>query len=313
MVKIAYVDPGRPERVQYFIKDVPDFIVQPSSTNPRLGPVKKRKRVGRLKLRRGGRRGRSSRNKVDTSFFKKFDELPEDSDFVIEEVVLSGVLRGSDQILNNMRAQGIDWWYVDNGYFGKPHRVSLNSTAPVKLIQGPPRYNHKISLMPWRGGHGRDIIILPPSEIYRGVFNIDNFLQSTVDQITKFTNKNIVVRPKYFDPARRPDWDRQLESAYCVVAWGSALCLDAMVKGVPTISLGNCPAAPVSFSFNDLGRKTLYTEPPRKELLNSLTWYNYDFEEFPKAYDILNEKLLGRSRDKNKIVLPPTITDLIGV
>ena len=330
-MKIAYVDPNRPDRVQVFIKDLHNLDVQ-NSTNyvannalpvePLSEPVpvpapqppasKKSNYKSRLKKLKSKRKlnrpvKKRTKAKLGTDFYKPTNGVAPLDDSV-DEIIFSGVLRGCDEIIKKAMELKTNFWYLDNGYLGKFFRVSYNSTCPTQIIEGPPRYDHKIELMPWRGGHGKDIIILPPSEHYRKTFGIENFLQNTVDTLAKITNKNIIIRPKIADTNRRSDWDRQIENAYCVISWGSALCIDAMIKGIPTISLGNCPTKSVSFKMSDLETKNLYKEPNRMELINSLTWYNYDYHDFASAYKILNEKLLGKIIEDEPIPVAPTVT-----
>lgn len=203
-------------------------------------------------------------------------------------VSIQGILRGSGDVLTEAIERKINWVYLDHGYLGKAHRICLNSTAPVKYTPGTtPRFEHKADLKNWAGGHGSDILVLPPSPFYTEQFELEDFLYNTVMQIAKHTDRRIVVRPKPHIEIKAANLEEQLRNTYCIVTWGSALALQGLMRGIPVISLGNCPTKPLSFKFTDLETARIGVEPDRRGLLNSLTWNLYDTVELPKAYDII--------------------------
>ena len=327
--KIGYVDPKRPDRVQLFLANhQSSFVFRTSEGSenvisknlsadvietpvvapaPRIPTTPREKRKAALKKKRlqrkktrvsKSRKQKAQKDYAHVSSFIDFESK--------DEIVLSGVLRGAGEIVKKAIREENNWWNIDNGYFGKEYRVSLNETSPTKLIPGPPRFDHKVNLEPWKGGQGNKIIILLPSIYYREVFKLESFLNDLIESVGNISKKEIVVRPKILSPLERPSWEKQLENAYCVISWGSFLCVDAMAKGVPTISLGWCPATPVSFKLEDLETEKLQQEPKnRLALLDSLTWFSYDKEEIGFAYDLLHEKLIG---EKPTILTPPEVT-----
>lgn len=211
-------------------------------------------------------------------------QIPEDA----TKVSIQGILRGSGDVLTEAIERKIDWIYLDHGYLGKAHRVCLNSTAPTKYMPGATaRYDHKTTLKNWAGGHGSDILVLPPSPFYTEQFDLEDFLYSTILQISKHTDRRIVVRPKPHLEIKAAPLEEQLRNTYCIVTWGSALALQGLIRGIPVISLGNCPTKPLSFKFTDFETAKMGVEPDRMGLLNSLTWNLFDLIELPKAYDII--------------------------
>lgn len=319
----AFIDSIKPQITQYFITNLDHFTafqvkagswdeyviqqenIQPPVPEPVDTPVLKNDRKSKLKQlkekrlqkRKAQRKERLRKRKgiqVNTSLFKETNGEFDYNKFNknnVGELAVSGILRGCGDALKFAQKENIPYWYLDNGYLNKDYRVCFNNTVPDVIVPGEPRYNHKIKLENWRGGHGRDIIILPPSVYYREFFNLKSWLQQTVDSIAAVTNKPIIVRPKVLQHEKRPDWNRQLETAYCVVTWGSALALDALIKGVPVISLGNCPTKSCSFTIKDIDTDRVKQEPQRLQLINSLTWFNYDLNELPQAYSIIKSKL----------------------
>lgn len=213
--------------------------------------------------------------------------IPQDA----ELIGIHGVKRGNDRLIKQAMGSGVPWLYMDNAghYFPDMYkRVVLNATAPI-TFRGGKRFEHNVRPHSWRGGEGSKIIVLPPSPPYMDTFGCRDFLNFIAHNVNAYTDKEIVIRAKPAKGKMAPDWDDQLDDAYAVITWGSALALDAMVKGVPTISLGWCPAKMASFELSDLETHQLSIEPDREGTLNNLTWCSFKREELPEAYEIALE------------------------
>lgn len=185
-------------------------------------------------------------------------------------ISVQGIMRGSGDIITQAQERKIQWMYLDYGYIGKEYRVCVNETAPTRLFDGS-RFDHKTQILTWKGGHGSDILILPPSEFYSEHFGLQEFLYEAVNKISLYTARPIVVRPKPFKDRKAFDLESQLRKTYCVVTWGSALALECLRRGIPVISLGSCPTKPLSFNYTDLDTMKMEVEPDRKRLFDSLT------------------------------------------
>ena len=223
-------------------------------------------------------------------------EIPNDASLVI----VHGVLRGSDKVIQNAIAKGVPWVMSDNGHLGKKKRVCVNATNPMTYREGR-RFNHGIKLRPWASSLGKNILVLPPSTFYMDTFKLRDFLNFVCQTLPKYTDRNIVVRPKPWENKARP-WLEQLTSAYAVITWGSSLALGAMSHGIPTISLGWCPAKLSSFSLNDLETDRLRIEPPRMETLDNLTWTSFRNDEMEDALPIALETSRCKPIEK-KVIL----------
>lgn len=218
---------------------------------------------------------------------KEYNVLPADASMI----AVHGVLRGNQNLIQQAVERQVPWMYMDNAghYFPDMYkRVVLNATAPI-TFRGGKRFEHNIKLERWRGGQGSKIIVLPPSPPYMDTFGCRDFLNHIAHNVNLYTDKEIVIRAKPAKGRKAPSWDEQLADAYCVITWGSALALDAMIKGVPTISLGWCPAKNVSAQLHDLETSLLTHEPARMDTLNNLTWCSFKREELPLAYEIALE------------------------
>tara|TARA_R100001509_G_scaffold161084_2_gene129778 strand:+ start:57 stop:809 length:753 start_codon:yes stop_codon:yes gene_type:complete len=205
-----------------------------------------------------------------------------------ECVVVHGVLRGMNTVIKQAIHREIPWVCMDNGYLGKYKRVLLNSTAPTTLRQGK-RFEHGTQLLPWRGGTGDKILVLPPSPPYMDTFDLRDFLNFIAHNVNKYTDKDIIVRGKPAKGRKARPLLEQIKEAYCVITWGSAAALEAMKYGVPTISLGWCPAKLASKSIEDLETEKMKEEPDRMTVFDNLTWSSFEREELPEAWDIVME------------------------
>jgi len=202
-----------------------------------------------------------------------------------------GVLRGNDQIIKTSIDRNIPWLMMDNGYLGKYKRVIFNATAPITFREGK-RFNHGMQLQPWRGGQGSSILVLPPSPPYMDTFGITDFLNYIAHNVNIYTDKNIIVRGKPAKGRKARPLQEQLDDAYCVITWGSAVALEAMNMGIPTISLGWCPAKIASKKLEQLETSSMYEEPDRMSVYDNLTWSSFERNELPQALDIVMENSL---------------------
>lgn len=281
---------------------VPEAPVQKQATDILPPPIskidlnKKRLKEARLKAKAmrnarvsGGKQkqpppSNSSHVPIKESQIMSAPIIPEDANVVS----VQGILRGSGEVIKQATAAGIPWVYLDYGYCDKDWRVCINETAPTKLFKGS-RFDYDPQLAPWRGGQGANILIIPPSEFYSELFGLKTFLYDVVNKVSLYTDKQIVVRPKPHKERKAYDLEHQLNHAYCVITWGSELALQCAKRGIPTISLGNCPAKPISFRFEDLETTNMRIEPNRHGLFDSLTWTSYNESEVHLAYDIVKD------------------------
>ena len=222
-------------------------------------------------------------------------DLTEDAHMPLDATAIAvhGVLRGNARLIRDAEALGIPWVYMDNAgtYFPQVDmykRITISATAPQFLREGK-RFDHKVTLKKWRGGSGEKILLLPPSPPYMDTFGLRNFVNDMAHGINVYTGRDIILRAK---PAKgrfaRP-LQEQLDEAYCVITWGSAIAFDAMIQGIPTISLGWCPAKFASKKLEDLETDKMKEEPDRMKIVDSLTWSCFTKNEMTIAYNTVME------------------------
>jgi|TARA_R110000744_G_scaffold10805_2_gene33374 hypothetical protein len=212
-------------------------------------------------------------------------EFPEDMDALF----VTGTLRGCGNVCKEAVRQDKNWFYMDNGYGPFWKRVTFKGTAPTRLLDRPnDRTPEELRhLQPWKGGKnwgGENILILPPSLPYMDAFEEINWLNKLCHTINEFTGRNLVIRPKPAKGKKAPPWDSQLATAAVVVSFGSNLAIDAMVKGVPTISYKYCPAFFGSFKLEDLDTDALMEEPDREKIINNCMYHSFHKHEFNNGF-----------------------------
>ena len=208
-----------------------------------------------------------------------------------EMVAVHGVLRGNSNIIKQAESAQIPWVYMDNAgdYFPDMYkRVTISATAPQFLRLGR-RFEHNTVMKPWRGGSGEKILVLPPSPPYMDTFGTRNWLNEMVHTINVYTGREIVVRAKPAKGRMARPLQEQLDEAYCVISWGSAIALEAMKQGIPTISTGWCPASFATKELSDLDTLAMIDEPDRMNIIDSLTWSCFSKNELWSSYNTVME------------------------
>jgi hypothetical protein len=201
-------------------------------------------------------------------------------------VIIHGVLRGMDKVVQDCINKNQRYIMIDNGYYGKKKRAAVNATVPSSFRPGK-RYEHNVKLEKWKGGQGKHILVIPPSYPYMNTFKCHEFLNYVTHNIALYTDRDIVIRPKPAFGKKAKPLEKQLKDAYAVVSWGSAVCLEAVRLGIPTMSLGWCPAAMVSYNLENLETKHIATEKNRMSVFDNMTHYCFDLNEIDRMYNYI--------------------------
>ena len=204
----------------------------------------------------------------------------------MDNLFVTGTLRGCGKVCNKAVKDNVNWFYMDNGYGPFWKRVTFKGTAPTRLLDRPSDRTppELMQLKPWRKNKGENILILPPSLPYMDAFEEINWVNTLIHSINEYTGRNLVIRPKPAKQKKAPPWEEQLNDAYCVVSFGSNLAIDAMIKGVPTISFKYCPAFFASFKMEDLETDKLNEEPDRQRVINNCMYHSFHKHEFENGY-----------------------------
>jgi hypothetical protein len=220
-------------------------------------------------------------------------------------VMVWGILRGGEQVINYARERGLDYYYVDNGYFRqdrKSFRISKNSTQQLSFI---PNANvgrfQRLSktVQPWRQTDpSKSIIVCPPTTAMKEFHGCWNWLDETLDKLKSVTTRTIEVRekPAKVEAYRRSDGildtydvdeeqltdvepiESVLRRAHAVVTFNSTVFLPALLQGVPVFADKICSASLLG-NTDVLSIENPELSPNRGNLFVTLANCQWSFQE----------------------------------
>ena len=190
---------------------------------------------------------------------------------VIWSMLWAGRMRPNQEVYRAFRRQGRPVIVAEVGMIqrGQTWKIGINGTGIGSynfdnLI--PNRADRlNLKLQPWR--NGSNIVIAmqrQDSEQWHGLPPMNQWLESTVAEIRKHSDRPIVIRPHPRSGCNIPsgclidrpqftagsyddfDFDRVLESAHCVVNWNSGPGSQALIAGVPAFVGPDSLASPIA-------------------------------------------------------------------
>lgn len=200
---------------------------------------------------------------------------------------------------------GRDFYFIDTGYFGNTkkklfHRITKNDLQNLGPTISRPR--DRLAQAGWekkKFTKGSDILLCPPSEKVMKHFelNLNEWIQSTVEEIKKHTDRKIVIREKKPRPERVVGdtiYDALDRDVHCLVTFNSIASIEALLYGKPAFTLG--PNAAHSLCLSDLSQiETPYipTLDEVEELLAHLAYCQFTLEEMSNGYAwmVLNNQI----------------------
>lgn len=193
--------------------------------------------------------------------------------------------------IKNMMANGRNFFYIDNGYFGNHYtkmwfRIIENHVHDTRSIM--PRSRDRLercALTTLPRTHGKKILLAPPSIKSFSIWNIyqDQWIAQTVAAIKQHTDRPIVIREK------RPRWERFAEDTieqaladdvHCLVTYNSVAAVEAVMRGVPAMCLGPNAAAVVSSTdLSEIENPRFPDDDLRDAWLRHLSYSQFSFME----------------------------------
>jgi hypothetical protein len=167
-----------------------------------------------------------------------------DYKFNYKDVIASyGILRGTGEIFRKSK----DFFYIDHGYLGASNRSFNKGATVIKSLEGYFRVVHnefigfdlkkndtkrleklKLEFKKIRTS-GEYIILSEPSIHINNFFNLNNWVEKTIFNIKKHTDRKIFLHNK----SSPIPLDILLEKAWAFVSFQSTAGFKAMTKGVP--------------------------------------------------------------------------------
>ena len=193
-----------------------------------------------------------------------------------------GILRGVGDILKNSK----NYFYLDHGYLRSSSRTFSNGTTNIENLNGYFRIVHndfigfeikkydssrleklKLEFSPLRTS-GEYIILSEPSVSMKNFYKIHNWVDETIKEITKYTDRKIFVHNKY----SKIPLDILLDKAWAFVSFQSTAGFKSMIKGVPAHFTHKNLEKINSIANIEKGKIT-------NEIFNSLSYNQWNLEE----------------------------------
>lgn len=207
---------------------------------------------------------------------------------------------------------GIPYCYFDKGYIRtramvwlEYWRLSVNGHQPLEYVKQAKHDRQRadslgLDFKPWRTGG--DSILVDGSSGKHHYFHAgreyasnemgqlhedaNEIASSLCQRIRKITNRNIIYRPKPSwkyaraipgtEYSRGKEWRNVMARAHVCVTYGSNLCFDAALFGVPSLVLGHGIAGPISSTdLSELENPRLASDDERRQWLNNVAWTQF--------------------------------------
>jgi hypothetical protein len=207
----------------------------------------------------------------------------EDEPPVLQDVpVVWGVLRDSDRILAQARAQSLYFFYIDHAYFDRGHgnsyRITRNGyeAGPIRCCPNDRFASLGVGIAPWRKG-GREIIVCPPTEYFMQAHGCPDWLETTLAALRTLTDRRVIVRQKPQSGEAVVPLPTALETAHALVAHSSNVAIEAACLGTPVFVASTSAAAPVGRTNLSMIETPAY--PDREPWLAHLAYNQFALDE----------------------------------
>lgn len=207
----------------------------------------------------------------------------EDEPEILSDIpVVWGVLRESDRILAQAKAQGLHFFYIDHAYFDRGHgnsyRITRNryEAGKVRKVNDDRLMALNLDIQPWRE-NGRSIIVCPPTEYFAAAHNCADWLETTLAALRLETDRPIIVREKPKPGQSFVPLPRALQDAHALVTHSSNVAIEAACLGTPVFVSPASAAAPIGET--DIGRIESPRYPERDAWLAHLAYSQYSIGE----------------------------------
>lgn len=171
-------------------------------------------------------------------------------------VVVRGIAK--KKVMHKALEDGRDFYYIDTGYFGNEktklyHRCVKNGlqfNLPIWKDCPDDRFI-KTGTQIRRKTPGKNILLCPPSQKALSYWAVDlqEWLESTKQEIAKHTDRPIVVREKQKRHVRTNDDTMEMalqRDVHCLVTYNSIAAVEALILGKPVFTMGPNAAEPLA-------------------------------------------------------------------
>ena len=219
-----------------------------------------------------------------------------------------GFVNNNMQMIKKLEARKHQYWFTDTPYFGrfdnnnlKPDnhywRICRNKIHASYIRDCKSdrfeKFGMKINAPNFKGSY---VLVCPSSDSINNYLDRPNWLEETVEQLKRYTDRPIRIRYKprgrgTSGPSEaKVPLAEDLKDAWCLVTSCSIAAIEAQCMGIPTIADNK------SFAKEIAGQELADIEDPffvgAEEWLYSLAYQQFTPEEFEngKAVEILMDK-----------------------
>ncbi len=228
--------------------------------------------------------------------------VPKNSHY--DYIATYGILRGTSNIIKKSK----EYIYIDRGYFDagtvtdlRQFRVTRNATIHSGEGDHPwdrfEKFNYK--LKPWKK-NGRNIVLIPPNKPMAKFLKIKDWIDNTLINVLKNTDRDIVISRKAFTFGVNPllhseienkipqikstqeSFDEAIKNAWVVITDHSSCMNQSLIEGVPIICTNSNRKIG---TFEDI-ESPIYD----RQILKNLAYNQWSLKEIEsgKAWEELN-------------------------
>ena len=220
-------------------------------------------------------------------------------------VIIRGNSKSKVHAIDTCIERGLTWYNIDTGYLGNGHlkhyhRISKGAYQNIESVID--RAGDRLDKIKYKihkqKSKGKRILVCPPSQKVMSIYGltVDEWVKSTVEEIKKYSDREVVIRIKEQNRKQRVASD-PIQAAFdddifCVVTFNSIAALEAVMYGLPAFTLGPNAAEPLcNTSLADIERPFFPTANEVEKVLRHLSYCQFTEAEYKDgtAWRILNE------------------------
>lgn len=210
------------------------------------------------------------------------------------DAIVWGIVKAKTILPEHVEA-GYRVIYLDKGYTRNHIRAAINDTDPTRYFEvgRPP---DRAMEQDWRlqpRQNGRFVMFCGSSQKYcdyHGLGDATAYAGNVIQRISALTSMPVVYRPKpswnsavpvtgsAFDPGTQP-LAEALKGCHCIVTHGSGAAVQAVVAGVPVVTLGNGVCKSLSGSIEDIRDPFWPSDERRQQFVNDISYCQFTMRE----------------------------------
>lgn len=195
-----------------------------------------------------------------------------------------GILRGTERIIKECENVGRTYFYLDHGYvnpskhnsgdFSGHYRIVRNGRQRAPQSGLPPARWEQLGrdIRPWYR-RGRNVVVTPPTEPVCNFYGIHakTWLRNVIQEVAEWTDRPVVIKKK-----GEGKLDDVFKDCWCLITHSSNTAVDALLSGIPIITLGESACEPLSWSFGHIENPYW---PEREGFFHGLAWEQWTLSE----------------------------------